>query len=77
MLKSIIGFIIGVIVGFLLFSSTPLGNRYYFLKGDNDLIENLYKVDTWTGKAWWCSYNSVAQVRGCIEFTDKELQPPF
>ena len=47
----IIGFIIGVIIGFLIFAYTPLGNRYKMVSGPRGLS---FKIDKWTGKSWRC-----------------------
>lgn len=76
MTKVIIGFIVGMVVGFVLFAITPLGNRYFFMKPGDDLT-TIYKVDTWTGKAWFCAADSNIKKRGCIEITKRNYDPDY
>lgn len=71
-MKLFIGLILGLIIGFVLFAATPLGNRYYFLKTGKEEDLSLYKADTWTGRAWFCFFTD-RELHGCIELTTKNL----
>lgn len=76
MIKAIVGFIIGILIGFILFAVTPLGNRYFFIKKDDELT-SIYRFDTWTGQAWWCIAEPKIQARGCIEITKDKYDPEY
>lgn len=53
--EMIIGFVIGALVGFILFAYTPLGNRYFIATSPRG---NAYKIDRWTGETYHCAFNS-------------------
>ncbi len=74
MIKAIIGFIIGILIGFILFAITPLGNRYYFMKVGDDAAVSLYRVDTWTGQAWYCVADADNKLNGCAEITKNNYE---
>ena len=57
-------FIIGAVLGFLIFAFTPIGNRYYFQQWTKAM--GVYRYDKWTGKAWLCSSRFDS---GCVEQT--------
>jgi hypothetical protein len=50
-LSNLIAFILGLLIGVLLFFYSPLGRRYEIL---NDEGPGFYEVDTWYGDVRWC-----------------------
>lgn len=50
-LSNLIAFIIGLLIGVLLFFYSPLGRRYEIV---NDEGRGFYEVDTWYGDVKWC-----------------------
>lgn len=59
-------FMFGILIGYLIFETTPIGNRYFFEKASDSVI-GFYKFDTWTGKAWICLDISSKNIHGCRE----------
>jgi len=51
-ISGIIGLLIGVIIGFLVFAYTPIGQRYEVLISTQPDHRMPYKYDKWTGKTY-------------------------
>ena len=47
----VIAVLIGIIIGFVAFAYTPIGNRYEVKSVGSTAI--FYKYDKWTGQTYW------------------------
>lgn len=56
--EMILGIVIGLIIGFILFAYTPLGNRYFISTSPRGFA---YKIDRWTGQTWFCARDSCSK----------------
>ena len=50
----VIAVLIGIIIGFVAFAYTPIGNRYE-VKSVGGGRAVFYKYDKWTGQTYWTS----------------------
>jgi len=46
--SGIIGLLIGIVIGFLVYAYTPIGQRYEITNANAEVI--VYKYDKWTGQ---------------------------
>ena len=51
-MRMVIAVLIGIVIGFVAFAYTPIGNRYE-VKSVGGGIMALYKYDKWTGQTYW------------------------
>ena len=50
-MRIVIAVLIGIIIGFVAFAYTPIGNRYEIKLAHNSRA--VYKYDKWTGQTYW------------------------
>ena len=50
-MRIVIAVLIGIVIGFVVFAYTPIGNRYEVKSIDRTAV--LYKYDKWTGQTYW------------------------
>jgi len=50
-MRMVIAVLIGIVIGFVVFAYTPIGNRYEVKSIDT--VALLYKYDKWTGQTYW------------------------
>ena len=51
-MRMVTAVLIGIVIGFVVFAYTPIGNRYE-VKSVGGGREVFYKYDKWTGQTYW------------------------
>ena len=50
-MRMVFVFLIGIVIGFVVFAYTPIGHRYEIKLAHNSA--QVYKYDKWTGQTYW------------------------